>query len=73
MSGDGESGEDHTVGVLGVESGKPVGLDAAERVADVDDLLVCAADLWDLAVTQLCGDGVEGFDFCLGLDPEEKT
>jgi len=47
-------------------------LHAAERVANVDDLLVCAADLWDLAIAQLCGDGVEGFDFCLCLDPEEE-
>jgi len=73
LSGDGESGEDDAVGVFGVEGGKPVGLDAAERVADVDDLLVCAADLWDLALTQLCSDRVEGFDFRLCLDPEEKT
>jgi len=39
----------------------------------VDDLLVCTADLWDLALTQLCSDRVEGFDFRLCLDPEEKT
>ena len=73
LSGDGEAGEDDAVGVLGVEGGEPVGLDAAEGVANVDDLLVCTADLWDLALTQLCSDRVEGFDFRLCLDPEEKT
>jgi hypothetical protein len=40
LPGYGETGEDETICVLRVKSGKPVGLDTAEGVTNVDDLVV---------------------------------
>lgn len=72
LSGYRETSKDNTVRVLRVESGEPVGLDTTEGVTNVDDLVVCAANLWDLALAQLRSDRVESFNFSLSLDPDKK-
>lgn len=55
LAGLAEPGKDEPVARARVQHGEGVALDAAERVADVDDLVEAAADAVDGALAQLVG------------------
>lgn len=63
-----EAREDEAVADFGVQNNERVALDAAERVADVHDLVEAAPDARDLALAQLVGQGVQRCDLNRGLD-----